>query len=121
MARLPLLLRSPRWLAKVGRTEEAVGVLARIQAGGDVDDPLVVAEWEEISMVLGREREGQRGWRRFFGEGMWRRTLARACCSPSLPNHSIFGSRRKGSELLIPISFLDVRAGMATAEWRQRS
>ena len=41
---LPFLPRSPRWLAKVGRTEEAVKVLANIQAGGDQSDPLVIAE-----------------------------------------------------------------------------
>jgi MFS family permease len=41
---LPFLPRSPRWLAKVGRTEEAVRILANIQAGEDQSDPLVVAE-----------------------------------------------------------------------------
>jgi len=48
--------RSPRWLAKVNRTEEAITTLARIQAKGDVNDPLVVAEWEEITIVLAAER-----------------------------------------------------------------
>lgn len=42
---LPFLPRSPRWLAKVGRTEEAVKILANIQAGGDQSDPRVVAEY----------------------------------------------------------------------------
>lgn len=91
MAGLPFLPRSPRWLAKVERTEEAVGFLARIQAGGDVDDPLVVAELEEILMVWGKETEGQRGWKRFFQRGMWRRTLPGVCCSPSLLTHSNLG------------------------------
>ena len=56
MAGLPFLPRSPRWLAKVGRIDEAIEILARIQAGGDVNDPLVVAEWEEITTILAAER-----------------------------------------------------------------
>ncbi|MDI1487328.1 MAG: hypothetical protein OHK93_006597 [Ramalina farinacea] len=76
MCGLPFLPRSPRWLAKVGRVKEAVEILARIQAHGDVNDPLVVAEWEEITTVLAAEREGQQGWRRFFKNGMWKRTFA---------------------------------------------
>lgn len=76
LAGLPFLPRSPRWLAKVGRGDEAIEILARIQAHGDVSDPLVVAEWEEITTILAAEREGQQGWRRFFQNGMWKRTLA---------------------------------------------
>jgi hypothetical protein len=76
MLGIPFLPRSPRWLAKVGREKEAIQTLANIQAGGDIDDPLVVAEWEEISTILAAEREGQKGWRRFFKNGMWRRTFA---------------------------------------------
>ena len=56
LAGLPFLPRSPRWLAKVGRVDEAIEILARIQAGGDVNDPLVVAEWEEITTTLAAER-----------------------------------------------------------------
>ena len=76
MLGIPFLPRSPRWLAKVGREKEAIGILADIQAGGDVNDPLVVAEWEEITTILAAEREGQKGWRRFVKNGMWRRTFA---------------------------------------------
>ncbi|KAL9054684.1 MAG: hypothetical protein Q9206_003445 [Seirophora lacunosa] len=77
MLGIQLLPRSPRWLAKVGREEKAVGVLARIQAHGKQDDPLVVAEWEEITTVLTAEREAPySGWRRFIKDGMWRRTFA---------------------------------------------
>ncbi|OTB06624.1 hypothetical protein M426DRAFT_9402 [Hypoxylon sp. CI-4A] len=76
MVGLPFLPRSPRWLAKVGREEEAIQTLADIQAGGNKDDPLVVAEWEEIFTVLNAEREAIRGWRKFFANGMWKRTLA---------------------------------------------
>lgn len=73
---LPFLPRSPRWLAKKDRTEEAIQTLARIQAKGNVDDPLVVAEWEEITTVLAAERAAAPGWRKFFQNGMWRRTMA---------------------------------------------
>jgi len=75
---IPFLPRSPRWLAKVGRVEEAVDVLAKIQAHGDREDPLVVAEWEEIITVLNAEREALSGWRKFIKNGMWRRTFAGA-------------------------------------------
>ncbi|KAH6640008.1 general substrate transporter [Truncatella angustata] len=73
---LPFLPRSPRWLAKVGRDEEAILTLARIQANGDINDPLVIAEWEEISTVLRAERETGKGWRKFIKNGMWKRTMA---------------------------------------------
>ncbi|PKX89748.1 MFS general substrate transporter [Aspergillus novofumigatus IBT 16806] len=66
MVGLPFLPESPRWLAKVDRTEEAITTLARIQTGGNVDDPLVVAEWEEITTVLAAERQAAPGWRKFF-------------------------------------------------------
>jgi sugar porter (SP) family MFS transporter len=73
---LPFLPRSPRWLAKVGRDQEAIQTLASIQAGGNIDDPLVIAEWEEIQTVMHAEREAGQGWRKFFQRGMWKRTLA---------------------------------------------
>ncbi|KAI4199157.1 MAG: hypothetical protein LQ350_004787 [Teloschistes chrysophthalmus] len=77
MLGIPFLPRSPRWLAKVGREEKAIEILARIQAHGKMDDPLVVAEWEEISTILAAEREAPySGWRRFVKNGMWRRTFA---------------------------------------------
>jgi Sugar (and other) transporter len=78
LAGAPFLPRSPRWLAKVGRNEEAIFVLANIQAHGDVNDPLVVAEWEEIQTVIEAERLAPAGWRKFIYNGMWRRTFAGA-------------------------------------------
>ncbi|RFU26062.1 hypothetical protein B7463_g10267, partial [Scytalidium lignicola] len=76
MIGLPFLPRSPRWLAKVGRDVEAIKTLADIQAKGNVDDPLVIAEWEEISTVLAAERSSPKSWRKFVYNGMWKRTLA---------------------------------------------
>ncbi|KAH6616185.1 general substrate transporter [Chaetomium sp. MPI-SDFR-AT-0129] len=73
---LPFLPRSPRWLAKVGRDQEALETLANIHAGGDTTDPLVIAEWEEIRTVLQAEVEAGQGLGKFYRNGMWRRTLA---------------------------------------------
>ena len=74
----PLLPRSPRWLAKVGRDELAIEILAKIQANGDRNDPLVIAEWEEITTTLRAERESSKGWRKFIKNGMWKRTFCGA-------------------------------------------
>jgi hypothetical protein len=76
MIGLPFLPESPRWLAKVDRSEEAIQTLADIQAGGNIDDPTVVAEWEEITTTLAAERSALPGWRKFVYNGMWKRTLA---------------------------------------------
>lgn len=76
MCGLPFLPRSPRWLAKVDRTDEAIKTLANIQANGNVNDPLVVAEWQEITSVLALERQAGSGWQKFIKNGMWRRTMA---------------------------------------------
>jgi hypothetical protein len=73
---LPFIPESPRWLAKVDRGDEAIKILANIQANGDVNDPLVVAEWEEITMTLEAERNALPGWRKFVYNGMWKRTVA---------------------------------------------
>jgi MFS family permease len=73
---LPFLPESPRWLAKMDRTEEAIHVLANIQADGNLEDPYVIAEYAEIITVLNAERLAPKSWRKFFYGGMWRRTLA---------------------------------------------
>lgn len=76
MCGLPFLPRSPRWLAKVDRVDEAIEVLARIHAGGNRNDELVVAEWAEITETLALERQAPAGWRKFVYGGMWKRTVA---------------------------------------------
>lgn len=75
MIGLPFLPRSPRWLAKKDRVDEAIATLANIQAKGNREDPLVLAEWEEITTVLAAERASAKSWRKFVYNGMWRRTL----------------------------------------------
>ncbi|KAF2007011.1 general substrate transporter [Amniculicola lignicola CBS 123094] len=49
--------RSPRWLAKKDRWEEAIQVLAHLHGGGDVNHPKVLAEYREIEEALKFERE----------------------------------------------------------------
>ncbi|KAK0915372.1 hypothetical protein LTS16_011090 [Friedmanniomyces endolithicus] len=102
--------RSPRWLAKVGRVDEAVDILARIQAGGDQTDPMVIAEWEEITTVLAAERVAPAGWRRFIKNGSTytsTRTLQldlQASLAPSL---------------LLSLLPSDVRPGLLGPMWRR--
>lgn len=49
--------RSPRWLAKKDRWEEAIQVLAHLHGGGDVNHPKVLAEYKEIEDAIRFERE----------------------------------------------------------------
>jgi len=76
MIGIPFLPRSPRWLFKVGRCEEALDTLAFIQAKGNKNDPVVVAEFEDITEAVRVEERAPRSWRKFVYNGMWRRTLA---------------------------------------------
>lgn len=76
MIGLPFLPESPRWLAMKDKTEQAIHTLANIQAGGDLNDPYVIAQYEEIVTVLAAERAALKGWRKFVYNGMWRRTVA---------------------------------------------
>jgi hypothetical protein len=48
MVFIPLMPRSPRWLASKERWEEALDVLAGLHAKGNRLDPKVVAEIQEI-------------------------------------------------------------------------
>ena len=49
--------KSPRWLASKGRWEEALQTLANLHANGDVNNPKVLAEYQEIEEALRFERE----------------------------------------------------------------
>ena len=75
MLGLPFLPESPRWLASKDRVEEAMSVLAKIQANGNTQDATVIAEWNEIISTLDIERDVGPGWRKFVFNGMWKRTL----------------------------------------------
>lgn len=54
-----VLPESPRWLAGKGRWEEAVDIIANVQAGGDVNDANVVLELEEIREALEIEKQSK--------------------------------------------------------------
>ena len=48
---------SPRWLVQKDRTEEALHALARVHAGGDMEDPYVKAELAEIVSKIQWEKQ----------------------------------------------------------------
>ncbi|KAJ6098979.1 hypothetical protein N7467_000514 [Penicillium canescens] len=67
MSCLPMMPRSPRWLATQDRWEEAVAVLARLHAKGDTLDPVVLAQTTEIREKIELERQYQSsGWMELF-------------------------------------------------------
>ncbi|KAL7276952.1 high affinity glucose transporter [Rhizina undulata] len=49
--------KSPRWLASKDRWNEALKVLADVHGGGDINNPKVLAEYQEIEEVIRFERE----------------------------------------------------------------
>lgn len=53
---LPLTPESPRWLISKDRHEEALALLATLHGRGNAEDPLVQAEYHEISSVLSYEK-----------------------------------------------------------------
>lgn len=59
---------SPRWLVSKNRHHDALRILARYHANGDVEDQLVQFEYQEICQALELEREVARstGWSTFF-------------------------------------------------------
>lgn len=62
-----LLPESPRYLAMKGRDEEALHVLARLHAHGNVHDPFVVSEHKEILAQVQIERlETRDAWAQLF-------------------------------------------------------
>lgn len=62
-----LLPESPRYLAMKGRDQEALLVLARLHAHGDINDTFVVSEHAEILQQVAVEREETRdAWTQLF-------------------------------------------------------
>lgn len=67
---------SPRWLASQDHWEDAHYVLANLHAGGDMNDPVVVAELAEIGEAVRIASESKDvGYLGLFGPKTWKRTL----------------------------------------------
>ncbi|KAK4493649.1 hypothetical protein PRZ48_014834 [Zasmidium cellare] len=68
---------SPRWLAGRERWEECLEVLADLHGKGDRENPIVVAEFEEVreAQRIAADAQGV-GFFELFGPRIWKRTLA---------------------------------------------
>lgn len=68
---------SPRWLAGRERWEEVLDILAELHGRGDKNDPIVLAEYDEVreAQRIAAEAQGV-GFFELFGPRIWKRTLA---------------------------------------------
>ncbi|PBK98199.1 general substrate transporter [Armillaria gallica] len=67
VAFIMLFPESPRWLAEKGRMEEARICLARLHAHGDVNDPFVTAQMEDIRADIHKAQDiGESTWSELF-------------------------------------------------------
>lgn len=79
LAALLFFPESPRWLAGRDRWEEVHEILANLHAKGDMQDPVVLAELEEVKDAAAIAHEADDiSFLGLFGPGIWKRTLA-AC------------------------------------------
>ncbi|KAM5369020.1 hypothetical protein ACJZ2D_009223 [Fusarium nematophilum] len=77
LAALFFFPESPRWLAGRDRWEEVHEILANLHGGGDFQDPVVLAELEEVKGAARTAREAADiSFFGLFGPGIWKRTLA---------------------------------------------
>ncbi|KAI1083688.1 putative MFS glucose transporter [Whalleya microplaca] len=67
---------SPRWLASKEKWEECLDTLAMLHAKGDRNDPVVIAEYEEVQEAARIAAEAKDiGFFGLFGPKIWKRTL----------------------------------------------
>lgn len=72
---------SPRWLAAKGHWEKAIDIIAKINAKGDFNDPVVKVEVEEIKEAVRIEKNSNfRFWHLFKGKTNLRRTFIGVTC-----------------------------------------
>lgn len=57
---------SPRWYAMKGRDDAALRSLARLHAHGNIDDPLVTFELEDIKASIRETQSETNPWRELF-------------------------------------------------------
>jgi len=71
------LPESPRWLVSKDRHDEALAVLVKYHAAGDVNDRFVASEFYEIQETIRLEKQNSRnGWQMFFATPGNRKRLA---------------------------------------------
>ena len=67
---------SPRWLVDRGEEQEALQILADLHGGGNINDELVLLEWEEIKQQVHFERsEGAKSYLDLLKPGIRRRVF----------------------------------------------
>jgi hypothetical protein len=73
---LMFLPESPRWLASKGRWEDAHFVIANVNAKGNLQNPLVLAEFDEVKEAVRIADESARlSIFSLFSPYMWKRTF----------------------------------------------
>ncbi|BFZ65358.1 hypothetical protein YB2330_006524 [Saitoella coloradoensis] len=112
---------SPRYLIKVGRDEEALEILARLRANGDVNHPDVKLEYAEIIEVIEEERKmslTNAPWRMILGLGTKGRHFARrANLAMWLQILAQLGTGISATTVYSPVLFGQAGYGDVKARW----